>query len=327
MNRIAATAFHTGDDRVAPQGEDHCAILLGLFNGARDLSEQLLSFSDQTHTDWSLIVSDDGSTDAGCEMLRRFAEAHPERDIRLVEGPGRGFAANFLSLFDRIGPEARFAALSDQDDRWLPGKLRHGIAQLQTVGDDRPALYCGRTIICDAALRPLRRSPHFKLPPGFAHALVQNIAGGNTMVLNRRAIELVRASIGRVGPLPAHDWWIYQLVTAAGGVVLYDREPMVLYRQHVRNLIGASDGFSAQMTRLRGLLSGRFAVWNGQNLAALRAMDHCITPQNRAVLAHFSTAREGRPAERLRALAKSGVYRQTRKGTIALWLAAALKRL
>ena len=44
----------------------------------------------------------------------------------------------------------------------------------------------------------------------------------------------------------AHDWWAYQLVSGAGGTVIYDPEPTVDYRQHGANLIGGNQGLRAK---------------------------------------------------------------------------------
>ena len=44
----------------------------------------------------------------------------------------------------------------------------------------------------------------------------------------------------------AHDWWAYQLVSGAGGTVIYDPEPLVAYRQHSGNLIGGNLGLRAK---------------------------------------------------------------------------------
>ena len=47
----------------------------------------------------------------------------------------------------------------------------------------------------------------------------------------------------------AHDWWAYQLVSGAGGTVIYDPEPFVAYRQHAGNLIGGNQGLARQGAR------------------------------------------------------------------------------
>ncbi|MBR4877630.1 MAG: glycosyltransferase [Rhodocyclaceae bacterium] len=73
------------------------AILLCTFQGERWLPEQLESLRAQTHRDWTLTVSDDGSTDATVQIVRDFAARVPQ-PVHITQGPQRGHAANFLTL-------------------------------------------------------------------------------------------------------------------------------------------------------------------------------------------------------------------------------------
>lgn len=310
----------------SPLCGDHVAILMAICNGAPNLGDQLSSFLAQGHRNWSLIVSDDGSRDAGPDMVRDFARRSGHA-VSMMRGPGRGFAANFLGLIRAAGPLVPYAAFSDQDDVWLPGKLSRALSRLSGLPADRPALYAARTVIADAGLRPVRLSPLFQLPPAFANALVQNIGGGNTMMLNRAALDLAQETLRHAGGVVAHDWWLYQIVSGAGGHVVYDPEPALLYRQHDGNLIGANDTAGAAFFRLAQLLQGRFRHWNDANIAALEASRHWLTPEARKSLTAFRRLRGGTPASRLRALRGLGLYRQTRRGALALHLAAMLDRV
>lgn len=302
-------------------------ILLAVYNGERHLEEQLASYGAQSHAHWSLVVSDDGSTDASAHIVSRFANAHPHHDIRQVAGPAQGFARNFLSLLAEAPQGVACVALSDQDDVWYPDRLARGLSALGAVSDQRPALYCARTRICSEDLTPHGLSPEFPRRPDFRNALVQSIGGGNTMMLNRAGLELARAAAAEAGDVVAQDWWLYQLVTGCGGVVINDPAPVLDYRQHAHNAIGANLSSRAQLARLWQLLNGRFRQWNAINLAALSRSAHRFTPEARETLARFSRARQNGPVARLRALRQAGVYRQHWSGTVALYLAAALGRL
>src|SRR5438309_1268928 len=98
-------------------------ILMATHNGSKHIQEQLDSFVSQTHSNWELIVSDDGSTDETRAIVDEFAQTISQK-VLTVEGPRQGFWKNFLSLVDRT-EEAHgdFFAYSDQDDIWLPDKL------------------------------------------------------------------------------------------------------------------------------------------------------------------------------------------------------------
>ena len=190
------------------------AILMGARNGERYLPEQLQSFVDQTHTNWSLHVSDDGSSDATCDIVRRFC-AGLQNPITLRSGPQRGFARNFMSLACALDIMGDYFAFSDQDDIWYKNKLERALDWLTTIPDELPAVYCSRTEIVDVAGRHLGFSPLFTKSPSFKNAIVQSVGGGNTMVFNAAARSLL-AAIGEID-IVSHDWWVYQIVSAAGG--------------------------------------------------------------------------------------------------------------
>lgn len=302
-------------------------ILLATWNGAANLQAQLDSFCRQTCRPDLLIVSDDGSRDDTLAILQDFAASDPGFAVELRAGPQRSGAHNFLSLLQAVPDDADLVAFSDQDDVWLPDKTARGIRLLGRVPGGTPALLGGRTYVCDAALHNQRMSPLPRRATGFRHALVQNFAGGNTMMLNRAGIALARAAAAEAGRVVAHDWWLYQLISGAGGMVIYDEVPLLLYRQHGANQIGANSGFAAKMRRLRWMLRGRFRRWNAINLAALSASAHRLTPENREVLADFARLQRAGLVERLAILRRLGLYRQGLEGTTSLWLAAVLGRI
>lgn len=304
----------------AAQPTPAVAILLCTYNGRQHLPAQLESYQRQTLADWTLFVSDDGSSDGTCDLLR--AEKRLGGRLAIFDGPRQGFSRNFIELACRPEPRASHYAFSDQDDVWHPEKLERAVAWLRQVPLGRPGLYCSRTLHVDAEGRPLRLSPVYATRPSFANALVQNIAGGNTMVFNDAAMDLLRRA-GRVTVM-AHDWWLYQLVTGAGGEVHYDSRPGLDYRQHAGNLIGGQVAVTARVSKL---LQDRFRDWNALNVRALQDATALLTPSSRQVLALFAAAREAGPIRRLQLLRLSGAHRQTLGGSLALWAAAALGKI
>jgi Glycosyl transferase family 2 len=301
------------------------AVLMCTKNGAAFLGEQLQSIADQTHQNWFLIVSDDGSTDETQAILGAFIKAHPLKTA-VRSGPGKGVRENFLSLATDPAIDADFFAFSDQDDVWQRDKLRRALTWLVTVPDDVPALYCGRTELMSTDGRSYGFSPRFTRPPSFQNALVQNLGGGNTMVFNRAVKKILEAAATFEAVL--HDWWLYQLVSAVGGQVHYDPQPTLKYRQHQANLIGSNLGWRPRLARLKMLLDGRFRDWNSANIAALRRVPaHLMPARNREVLELFDQARFGSLSKRFTCLKQSGVYRQTAFGNLALLAAVILKRI
>jgi glycosyltransferase involved in cell wall biosynthesis len=302
------------------------AILLCLFDAGRFLRSQLESFEHQTHRNWLLFASDDGSADEAMMILRAFQREHGCDRITIQNGPGRGFVSNFLSLICQPGVSADYYAFSDQDDVWEDDKLARSLAWLSGIPRGTPAVYGSRTSLIDPDGRKVALSPLFRKPPSFANALVQNIAGGNTMVFNEAARQLF-IKAGGVVDVPSHDWWLYLLTTASGGSVHYDPYCSVQYRRHERNLVGWNIGVVARIQRARMLLQGRFKRWTDQNIAALEGFRPNMTAESRLTFDTFCEARKQRLIARVRGVHRSGVYRQTVLGSIGLTIGAILNRI
>ena len=298
------------------------AILLCTFQGERWLPEQLESLRAQTHDDWTLTVSDDGSTDATVRIVRDFAARVPQ-PVHITQGPQRGHAANFLTLSASLAhaAPAPYYAWCDQDDVWYPEHLARALDALRAQEAARPALYCSRTRwVREDGQQALGLSSDWRRPAGFRHALAQCLAGGNTMVFNEAARQLlVRAGVAEV---PAHDWWLYLLLTGCGGQLVFDRVPSLDYRQHTGNLMGRNRGWRAQWARARKLLQGEYGRWVVDNLDALhtRARD-VLTPENVRLLDAARQLQSPSLRARWQGWRQSGAYRQTALGQLGLLFA------
>ncbi len=302
------------------------AVLMCTMQGQHFLAQQLNSIATQTHPNWSIWASDDGSDDHTHAILHYYQSHWSESRISIHEGPAEGSTANFLSLTCRADIEADYFAYCDQDDVWESDKLERAVAWLQTVPANVPALYGSRTLLVDARNQHLGYSALFEHTPSFRNALVQSIAGGNTMVFNRAARDLLRCAGENVEAI-THDWWAYMLVSSCGGRVHYDPYPTVRYRQHDDNQFGANVDPVAQYHRARMLLQGRFRDWVNANLRALERVRHLMTPENREVLDAFAAARQRWVGARLWHLWRTGIYRQTVLGNIGITLAVLINRL
>ncbi|MDO5371392.1 glycosyltransferase family 2 protein [Paracoccus sp. (in: a-proteobacteria)] len=300
-------------------------VLMALYQGERFVTPQLDSIAGQTGVDWQLIVGDDQSTDDGPRLVREFSAKYPGQ-VKFQLAPGNGAAENFRDLLyaAQIG---EYVALADQDDVWHPEKLIRAMTALATQPAERPAIYCSRVTTCDEALAPLSLSRLPRRPPSFRHALVQNMVQGNTLLMNPAALALMRSAGRLAGPVVMHDWWIYQMVSGAGGTVIYDPWPSLNYRQHRGNVVGGNTGARSRLASLTRMLRGQHAEWSRQNLAALSACAALLTPENRRLLEHFRSLIEGSPTERLSAMRQATFYRQGRISQAALWMAAALGRV
>jgi glycosyltransferase involved in cell wall biosynthesis len=285
-------------------------VLMSTYDGERFVREQAASVLAQTHERLRLVVRDDGSRDGTVEVLDRID------DPRLVvrRGENLGLPDAFFRLFDESSDDADLWALCDQDDVWAPDKLARAVERLSYV--DGPALYCARVAVVDELLRPLYLHELPWRGPSFANALVQNVALGCTIVLNRAARDLLRGQWPRECIM--HDAWVY-LVVAGCGTVVYDHVPVVLYRQHGGNSVGMGHGPLSRLAgRVRRQLDpdgpGRHGRQDGE---LLRLFGDELTPRAREHLAALLASRTP-VAARLRYALTGPAHRQTRGSDLVL---------
>jgi glycosyltransferase involved in cell wall biosynthesis len=306
--------------------DQRVAILMGTKDGAAFLEEQLSSLLAQSHSAVDLWISDDGSTDGTPAIIGTWKSRWHKGRLTLVDGPRQGFAANFRSMIIDPRIEADYYAFCDQDDIWESDRLESAVRWMRTVDAKMPAMFCSRTATMSETGSIVGYSPLFQRPPSFRNALVQSIAGGNTILLNRAARDLLAKASSRTH-FVSHDWWAYLIVTAAGGVVRYEPRPLVRYRQHEANLVGANVSWRARFSRLEHLLNGGFARWTDENLNGLAANQDLLTKDAAACLSLLARSRKGNVLSRLTLLRRSGVYRQTPFGTFGLYLSVVAGRI
>lgn len=301
-------------------------ILLASYHGRHYICEQIVSIFSQSHKNIHLWISQDSINDGTKKIVdKEFSKKH-SNSYTFLQGPGQGFASNFMSLINNEEIQGDFFAFSDQDDIWNVDKIERAITVLEELPDHIPALYCSRTQLVDDNNQEIGFSPLFKKKPSFSNALVQSIAGGNTMVMNKAARDIVK-EVSKGQNIFSHDWWVYLVITAVGGKVFYDATPRIRYRQHHSNIVGNNQGFLQRVQRICYLLQGRFRVWNDQNITALGKLYPKMTDENKKIYEQFSRARQGWLIPRVIGMIKSGVYRQTRLGNIGLAVAVLLKKV
>jgi glycosyltransferase involved in cell wall biosynthesis len=112
------------------------SIIIPLYNKGFSIAETLRSVLQQTYTDFEVIIIDDGSTDAGFEIVSEFTDAR----IQLVQQPNLGAAAARNAGIEKATGE--LIAFLDADDYWYPNHLE-ALFKLHT---DFPncGLYCSR---------------------------------------------------------------------------------------------------------------------------------------------------------------------------------------
>ena len=238
------------------------AVLLAAYNGERYIARQISSILDQSWQDYILYIHDDGSTDKTAEILAEHEENYPEK-IRLLHFEPTGSACrNFFAMLEQV--DADYYYFSDQDDFWLPDKLettRKALLSLENGEAAVPVLAFSDLKVADADLnvtaesylRQTGRDPQHR---DLVSILRRNSAAGCTIGINR-ACRDAALGIGDVSTVFMHDWWLLLTAAACGRTAYIDR-PLMLYRQHGANVVGASRNKLAWLKEKAGnVLAGR----------------------------------------------------------------------
>lgn len=219
-------------------------ILLSTYNGSEFLQEQLDSLYKQTYSNITILVRDDGSIDSTVSILE--TEQQKGHLSLLQKNINLGPALSFFELLKYAAlTDTEYIAFCDQDDVWLPEKVERAIAGLSKFKNNTPAMYCTKVELVDESLNHLYFSDSPK-KIGFGNSLVENIATGCTVVLNRKAINLLCKNLPSEPQM--HDWWCY-IVISCFGVVVFDPTPTIKYRQHNNNTIGVATNSITRLYR------------------------------------------------------------------------------
>lgn len=280
-------------------------ILLSTYQGQDFLAEQLKSIEGQQGVNWHLFWRDDQSTDKSVEILNGFSDKNPGRVSNLKEPlKNLGVVKSFMLLLSKA-PESDFYSFCDQDDVWFPDKIKRAVTEIEKHSPDVPVLYCSRQMLVDENLKPIGLSKKIKKKPTFRNALTQNIATGCTIVLNKSARSIVLSI--KVQKTSAHDWLAYLAVTAAGGVVIFDEEPSLLYRQHQKNVIGVPN-FRQRAIKVLAQGPSKFLTVFYDRIETLK--NATLTEDSKELVLLLSDLKTSSALKKYVILFKSGLYRQ-----------------
>ncbi|MFT5202497.1 MAG: hypothetical protein ACI9C1_001887 [Candidatus Aldehydirespiratoraceae bacterium] len=282
--------------------DSHVTIVLSTFGGATWLPALLSSIEKQTHTGWSLLVRDDGSTDQTLQIIE--AAASRDARIRLVDDTlgNLGPAASFMALLDHLpadeGDDRELFAFCDQDDVWHDDKLAHSIAALPAgplaaVYTDATVTDAAGVVTTDSALAERGVPANRDVP--FGHLLVNNAAIGATL-LGTAALGRKARSIATDEVVLMHDWWV-ALVASHEDSLACLRESTISWRRHEGTVTGATpEGVGRRADRRR-----RYLAWSVRAACLLAASDLSGTEATQRAAASLAVVDPEQPS--LRALA------------------------
>ncbi len=304
------------------------AILLAAYNGKPYLMEQLDSLFSQTVGDFVVYVHDDGSTDDTMSVINDFSKKYPERLV-VVEGEPQGGAKyNFWFLMKEI--EADIYFFCDQDDVWLPQKVEKERQALSKATG--PAVVFSDMKVVDGEMNEI--APSFIRYTGcnaqlhaYPQLIIDNIAAGATIAFNRALRDALIAAKIDPGAVEMHDG----IVMAAGdliGEVIYMEEPLVYYRQHADNEIGAiHEGILTKIGRnVAGIVCGR---WLEQKKAFISLSKNAarellkldgLKEKDKKILRIYLNTDSLSKVQRIRFLRRNGFRRAHHTWWMYLWI-------
>ena len=211
------------------------------YNGQTFLPDQLASILAQSYPPIEVVILDDGSEDDTCAIINNASNS-TSLPIHLHSNPERlGPAANFARAASLSSGE--LIAFCDQDDFWLPHKLEKFVSILARQLDTVAAFSDAKVV--DAELKPFGYTmwQQVGFTPSRQQFLLDDrpwdvlfkdpVVTGATLIFRRELLPLIL-------PIPKcwmHDAWIAQIAASQGRIVAVP-EPLILYRQHVNNVIG-----------------------------------------------------------------------------------------
>lgn len=213
------------------------SIAMTTYNGERFLRQQLDSLYAQTMLPDEVIVCDDGSTDGTIDILKEYGQSKGLKYY--LNERSLGVNANFYKAISLC--ECDYIAICDQDDIWLPPKIELSYKKLIEIDDGKPSVVSTKHNDIDSEGNIINEiSSHPDKDDYITNLTGHGNSQGCTMMFNRPLIDLVFLIKDK------HD--IYRscmydafigMVAAVAGNKYNLGTPLLLYRHHDRNVIGA----------------------------------------------------------------------------------------
>lgn len=215
-------------------------VLMSTYNGERYLKEQIDSILTQEGVSVHLLVRDDGSKDKTCAILDEYDKQYD--NVSVVKAENVGFVKSFSKLVEmscNYKTQVEYYAFSDQDDVWMPHKLKTACSYLSKMDQDKPLLFSSNSIYVDENMKELGVF-HPKEPYRTKeNVMIYPTEQGCSMVFNLKAVELYNLHHPDIS---WHDRWMC-LICNFMGEMCYCHEPLFYYRMHSNNTLSGKKTF------------------------------------------------------------------------------------
>jgi len=256
------------------------AIVMSTYNGREYIKEQIDSILNQSFTDFTLFIRDDGSTDSTLSFLQSMANT--DSRVRLVvDNPGHangnvGFGKSFsiaMSFAMRLD-NFDYYAFCDQDDYWEEGKVATAVEALDACDKSKPALFSSNYYVCDEKLNPMdifsNSNPMDDVT--FENLFFEGVFPGFTMVINRTLAKLAFKNVD-LSDIYYHDKWVTLIAIGLNGQIIYDGTALAKYRRHQAAASSTNLGVIAKLRwRVNKVLNGDFCPRTKQMLGTFKEL-------------------------------------------------------
>lgn len=238
----------------------HVDVILAAHNGAKFIQQQIFSILEQSHTALNLIVTDDGSSDGTVDLIHNISKQDPRVSCHVCNNAA-GVVKNFNNGIQFN--TADYILFCDQDDVWEKDKIELMLNEIREQeiinGEKVPCLGFSNLRIVDENLNLINDDfyNYSKLDPNNNLALNyltwRSSVYGCTVIMNSILLKMA----GMVPEhIAMHDHW-YAFQAARSGKIFYLARPLVNYRQHSANVVGAQQRSTfARAKRVKKTLSG-----------------------------------------------------------------------
>ena len=245
------------------------AILISSYNGELFICELLNSIfaSEGIDTLFSLNVflRDDGSSDSTIQAVQKL---YGDR-ITIFRGDNLGPSASFIHLAHQIPNSYDLYMFCDQDDIWKSSKIKNAVASIVSLDTSVPILYyCGLDIVDSGLTKIGEYHKDEKKSNDLIFSLaVGSLIPGCTMAWNKKLMQL----FVEIPPISfgMHDALLHIVCLLNDGIVIEDKESLILYRQHNNNVVGMKS--TTTLDKIRKA-SKRKNVYSSSYLNLLRVL-------------------------------------------------------
>lgn len=240
-------------------------VLLATYNGSKYVIDQInsiiMNFKWVPEYDCSILISDDSSSDETIELVKNNFLDNPYVHIISTSRKG-GVRNNFTFLINHAYGD--FIFFCDQDDLWLPSKIRVFMDEFSKCSslENKPLLIHSDLCVTDSILSPIHTSmfEYQKLnkEPSFSNLIVSNSITGCVLAINKPLLDLLKKS--SISESIMHDWYI-GLIASSFGKIVFIPKSLILYRQHENNQVGAKKFSFSEMLSLVKIKKIKHSIW------------------------------------------------------------------